>query len=150
MVQDNKSTFGVQKIAAEAAVGAGEGVGVTTTSSNTNTTTTYHTQPGVSWNDDKLEAIARKYEEIMGYAINGTIGHYLRRCMIAGMDAYVVLDAIERTGWARKPSPYYLRAILERYLRDDILTQDDVMADDRDRYVYRKQKKLEKETGWFY
>lgn len=138
-----------------AAEGVGEGVGVTTTSSSTSsststTTTTIHTHPGVFWNDDMLEAIAKKYEDIIGYAINGTIGHYLRRCMNAGMNAYVVLDAIERTGWARKPSPYYLRAILERYLRDDILTLDDVHADERDRYIYRRQKKLEKETGWFY
>lgn len=139
-------------VATKAAAGvAGVATTVATTTGNSSTTTTtYHTHPGVFYNDDELEAIARSYKSVMGYDINSTIGHFIKRCMVAGMEAGVVLDAIERTGWARNPSPYYMRAILKRYLSMDILTLHDVQADEQAREDLREVCNYEKNKEWFY
>lgn len=147
------TNFGEKRegVATKAVAGvAGVATTEATKTSSSTTTTTYHTHPGVFYNDDELEAIARNYKSVMGYDINSTIGHFIKRCMVAGMEAGVVLDAIERTGWARNPSPYYMRAILKRYLSMDILRMCDVEADEQARDDLKEICKYDNDKAWFY
>lgn len=129
----------------------------TRSSTISTTTTTGHTDPGVrmngrvrQWTDEEIELIWSKYQKIIGVEINAAIGDFLRKCMYAGMDAYVVLDAIDRTGWARNPSGYYLRAILRRYLAENLLSLDDVMADEAEREQDKRKNAYMRRREWFY
>lgn len=124
----------------------------TGTSGFSGSTTTKTTPPGVfiKWTDEELDEIAKKYIRTIGTGITPVVGAFLKKCMFAGMSWLVVLDAIEKTGWARNPTAYYLRAILNRYLSDGIRTLDDVRADEKEREIEKRTKYLEKERDWFY
>ena len=114
-------------------------------SSSTTTTTTYHTEPGVfTANPQDLEVIRTAYNGVCG-PLTAPIAHFIEKCLSAGMEPAVIVDAIERTGWARRPSPFYLRAILQRYLREQIRTMEDVEGDNADRQQYQLQ---HGEDGW--
>ncbi|MGX8705506.1 MAG: hypothetical protein ACSW8J_02910, partial [bacterium] len=67
---------------------------------NSSTTTTVYTHPGVfmKWDDEAVNEIAKKYQQMIGMEINCAVGAFLKKCMYAGMDWLVVLDAIEKTG----------------------------------------------------
>ena len=85
----------------------------------TATTTTVYTDPGVSY---VRQIIAEEYQGVLHTQITMPVIMLMERCMTAGMEPEVILAAIEATGWARRPSPQYLRAILTRCLREGILT----------------------------
>lgn len=84
----------------------------------TSTTTTSTPEPGVFW----LEQIRQAYNENIG-KLNMPVARYIENLLFSvKMEPSVIIDAIERTGWARTPSAAYMRAILERYKREGILT----------------------------
>lgn len=118
----------------------------TAAGSSSSTITTIHTQPGVClFNPQDLEAIRIAYKGCVGQELTATVAGYIEKCMAAGMHADVVLDAIERTGWARRPSPFYLRAILRRYLEWSIFTMEDVREDD---WGLEESKKMHGDDAW--
>lgn len=122
---------------------------VTATVGSSSTTTTYHTDPGVfTANPQDLEVIRTAYNGTIG-PLTAPIAHFIEKCISAGMEPAVIVDAIERTGWARRPSPFYLRAILQRYLREQIRTMEDVEGDNADRQQYQQQHGDDGWREWF-
>ncbi|MGX8705500.1 MAG: hypothetical protein ACSW8J_02880, partial [bacterium] len=103
----------------------------------------------MKWDDEAVNEIAKKYQQMIGMEINCTVGAFLKKCMYAGMDWLVVLDAIEKTGWARNPTAYYLRAILSRYLNEGIRTLEDVREDDARRETERRRASYNRRSSWF-
>lgn len=91
-------------------------------------TTTGETEPGVQSSIIDYEAIASAYCENIG-DLKAPVAHFIETLLQKGMKADVIIEAIQATGWAAKPSPQYLRKILNRYLMCGIFTVDDVMLD---------------------
>lgn len=111
--------------------------------------TTIHTDPGVfTANPQDLECIRTAYLGVCG-PLTAPIAHFIEQCLTAGMEPAVIVDAIERTGWARRPSPFYLRAILQRYLREQIRTMEDVGFDDAERRQFQQQHGDDGWREWF-
>lgn len=75
------------------------------------------------------------------------IGWYLTELIEDGMEIDVIINAIEETAWARKPSPRYMRCILDRYRKEEIFTMTDLRMDNRD---YRLLKEEHHEGEWWY
>ena len=93
------------------------------------TTTTYNTDPGVSClSAYDLESIQAAYMDVLG-----DLNPYKGRCIIDaskhGVTVSAILDAIEQTALAPRPSHAYLAAILRRYASDGIKTADDAERD---------------------
>lgn len=75
-------------------------------------------EPGVFW----LEQIREAYNENIG-KLNMPVARYIENLLFSvKMEPGVIIDAIERTGWARTPSAAYMRAVLENFKRQGILT----------------------------
>lgn len=64
--------------------------------------------------------IGRSYEEAIGAPMSVNVARYLSLLLDGGMEPGLILDAIDQTAWAPRPSPYYLRAVLERYVLDGL------------------------------
>lgn len=97
----------------------------TTTTSRTTSTTSSSSSSmshgaGRVLNPDELESIRQAYVTNIG-PLKAPIAHYLENCLQT-METALVINAIEETGWASRPSPQYLRAILERYKREGLDT----------------------------
>lgn len=71
-----------------------------------------NTQPGVSSADG--ERIVAAYTECMGTGINAAVARMLES-FLQTHTVEQLLDAIERTAFAPRPSPAYLRAVLRNY-----------------------------------
>lgn len=75
-------------------------------------------EPGVFW----LEQIREAYNENIG-KLNMPVARYIENLLFSvKMEPGVIIEAIERTGWARTPSAAYMRAVLENFKRQGILT----------------------------
>lgn len=105
------------------------------------TTTTVYTEPGVSKNplalQEDLHAIAQEYNNILG-PMNMQIARFIERLLHDGMAANVILDALQETAWARRPSPQYFRAICARYYDRGILTMG-ALLHDRDEWENKRK-----------
>ena len=75
------------------------------------TSSSYHTEPGVLCAPHDLEAIRQGYEQVLGL-LNVFKARDIEAALRSGLDAGAILDAIEETAMAPRPSHYYLRAIL--------------------------------------
>lgn len=98
----------------------------TSSSTSTTTTTTVHTDPGVSSKQRILEA----YRACIGDQMTAAIAHYLELVLASGMSPDVIVHAIQETGWAKRPTAYYMRAILERYRRSGIMNMSQLLHDE--------------------
>lgn len=90
----------------------------------------------------QIEQIEPIYEQQFGgHGIPYAIGAFFARLIRAGMEPAVIASAIHATAWARLPTPYYMRAILQRYLAEGIMTevqlQHDIEEQDEKRYQQR-------------
>lgn len=104
---------------------------LTVSSSSITTTTIGNTQPGVfPVSPADLEDIRIAYTTTIEKEMNATVAWFIEKCLNAGINADVIEDAIFRTGWAKRPSPFYLRAILNRYMKEGIKTLQDVADDE--------------------
>lgn len=92
------------------------------TATGTGTTTTYHTEPGVSAQD--LEEIRIHYEGVLRCYLNNVTAGDIEEAISAGLQASAILDALNQTAMAPRPSHYYFRAILKRYMREGITTRE--------------------------
>ena len=65
---------------------------------------------------------------------------------VEGMRPSVVIEAAKVTGDAPRPTPYYMRAVLRRWLRDGILTDDALAAD---KAAYEQQRAATSADDWW-
>lgn len=72
----------------------------------------------------ELEAIRQEYVDEIG-ALNAIKARDIEAAIEAGVQASAILDAIEQTALAPRPSHYYLRAILRRYAAEGITTAEE-------------------------
>lgn len=78
----------------------------------------------------QLEQLAPVYAEMFGgRGLPTVIGQFFARLLRAGMEPAVIASAIYSTGWARIPTPYYMRAILMRYMSEGIMTESQLDHD---------------------
>lgn len=100
-----------------------------TSSSSSSTTTTSSTgggvttAPGVRITDDQWDEIASYYERCIGVPITLPMGEEIREYNEHyGIGYDVIRMAIRETGMARRPSPRYLLAILDRCACEEVTT----------------------------
>lgn len=116
-----------------------------TTSTTTSTTTTSTPEPGVFW----LEQIRQVYNENIG-KLNMPVARYIENLLFSvKMEPGVIIDAIEHTGWARTPSAAYMRAILERYKREGILTVKQLEYDRYERQLALQDANNDRWGRWY-
>ena len=123
----------------------------TTTSTTTGTTSTSTTSISngagrVSRED--LEIIRNCYVDNIG-KMTAPVARMIEGKLAAGMQPAVICHAIEETGFAPRPSAYYLRAILSRFHDSGIFTIDDLQSD-RDRRERSQQEALAERWGNWY
>lgn len=82
-------------------------------------------------------AIMSAYRANVGASITAPLAWLIGKLYSAGMDADVIVHAIEVTGYARRPSPWYLKAVLARYEEQRLFTMGDVLHDED---MYRGEK----------
>lgn len=107
------------------------GAGVVAVDTSTTTTTREHGAGRVPA-PDELRAIREAYADAIG-PLNRQTARMLVDALEGGIEPPVMLHAIEATGFAPRPSVYYLRAILRRYAASGIRTMADVERDERRR-----------------
>ena len=78
---------------------------------------------------DDLMAIRDAYVTYVGQPMTAMVAHEVEAALAEGMRPSVVIEASRVTGDAPRPTPYYMRAVLRRWLRDGILTDDALAAD---------------------
>lgn len=88
---------------------------ITTGSNNNNIIIIKDTAPGVSINPEDGNRIIQAYTENIGPSINAPVARLIEEFIASGHTVDHVIDAIERTGFAPRPSPAYLRAVLRNY-----------------------------------
>ena len=114
----------------------------------TTATTTVYTDPGVSQNYVR-QLIAEEYQGVLQTPITMPVIMLMERCMRAGMEPDVILAAIEATGWAMRPSPQYLRAILTRCLREGIMTAAAWEHNEHERCITQESANSEIYRMWY-
>lgn len=65
--------------------------------------------------DEIMEKIAEAYRANIGPMITQAAAIVIENALRAGMEPSTVIWAIEETGLAPRPSPYYLRAVLRNW-----------------------------------
>ena len=102
-------------------------------------------QDGIIAPDD-LMAIRDAYVTYVGQPMTAMVAHEVEAALADGMRPSVVIEAAKVTGDAPRPTPYYLRAVLRRWLRDGILTDDALAAD---RAAYEQQRASMPDIAWW-
>ena len=102
-------------------------------------------QDGIITPDD-LMAIRDAYVTYVGQPMTAMVAHEIEAALAGGMRPSVVIEAAKVTGDAPRPTPYYLRAVLRRWLRDGILTDDALAAD---RAAYEQQRAAKSSNDWW-
>lgn len=111
------------------------------------TSTTCNTEPGVSISAMELDAIAAAYNDVIG-PLNMYRARTIEEAIGAGLDAGAILDAIEQTAMAPRPSHAYLAAILRRYIADGITTAAAAISD-RQRHAVRRAAAGRETAPWY-
>ena len=82
-----------------------------------------HTLPGVSRPlppDEAMQLIADAYRANIGDTITQAAANLIEDALTHGMEPDTVILAIEETGLASRPSPYYLRAVLRNWAESGV------------------------------
>ena len=116
----------------------------TTTPNNNSTSTTIDTEPGVFLSPMDMEAIRQTYNDILG-TLNFIKARDIEWAIRSGLKAGAILDAIEQTAMAHRPSHPYLVAILERYISYGIHTREDA---ERDRIAHKARRDAANRERW--
>lgn len=82
---------------------------------------------GLTPNDEEM--LQEYYEDNFGSRMPYPIAGLIKRACALGMGPEVVCMAIDETMFAPKPSPHYLRAILNRWMQNGIFDGLQVAAD---------------------
>lgn len=64
---------------------------------------------------EDCECIKDAYLANIADSMTGAVAHMIEQAFEKGLTASEIVMAIEETGFAPRPSPYYLKAILERW-----------------------------------
>ena len=102
-------------------------------------------QDGIITPDD-LMAIRDAYVTYVGQPMTAMVAHEVEAALAGGMRPSVVIDAAKVTGDAPRPTPYYMRAVLRRWLRDGILTDDALAAD---KAAFEQQQAAAPSKAWW-
>ena len=111
-------------------------------------TTTYHTEPGVSVSEWDLEIIRQQYNQVIG-ELNCVKAWDIERAIQNGIEVSAILDALEQTAMAPRPSHYYFRAIIVRYMQEGITTAEKAEAQREKRRNDRLMARIRKENTWY-
>lgn len=95
---------------------------------------------------DDLMAIRDAYVAYVGQPMTAMVAHEVEAALDEGMRPSVVIEAAKTTGDAPRPTPYYMRAVLRRWIRDGILTDDALAAD---RAAYEQQRAATSADDWW-
>lgn len=116
--------------------------------SSSTTTTVAHGARRVEITPMDYEAIRTCYVDVLG-AMNGVKARDIEAAIDGGLDASAILDALEETALAPRPSHYYLRAILRRYMAQGICTRAQA---EQERQAFRARREAaDQEAGgaWY-
>lgn len=103
-----------------------------------NSSSITHTEPGECLcSPSELEDIRIAYNQNIG-EMTAPVAYFVEKCIRGGMEPAVIREAIERTGWAPRPTPFYLRAILQRFQREGVRTMADVEREQIERRQRRE------------
>ena len=83
--------------------------------------------PGRVLNALEMETIRQAYVDALG-DLNVFKARDIEAAISEGLEASAILDALEQTAMAARPSHYYLRAILRRYAAEGIHTSAEAEA----------------------
>ena len=78
-----------------------------------------HTEPGVSINREAGERIVQAFTQAVG-PMNYFIAQEIEKAIQQGLTVANVLEAIQITSFAPRPSAAYLRAVLRNWIRDGV------------------------------
>ena len=121
---------------------------------STNSTTTVYTDPGVFTHEVikmQLERLTPLYEQLFqSSGIPWAIQQFFARLIRAGMEPGVIASAINDTAWARFPTPYYMRAILQRYLAEGVMTEAQLDHERQERADFHHGKNADREDWLYY
>lgn len=95
---------------------------------------------------DDLIAIRDAYVTYVGQPMTAMVAHEVEAALDEGMRPSVVIEAARITGDAPRPTPYYMRAVLRRWLRDGILTDDALAAD---KAAFEQQQAAAPNKAWW-
>lgn len=133
-------TTGSQSVSSQSVSKAGGG------SSSSTTTTKPRSRACCTPHD--LEVLRDAYETNVGL-LTGVVQMTITNALEMGMELAVILDAINTTAWASRPSARYFAAILRRYQAAGIMTMDDVIRDN-DQHEQRIQTyKRRRSARWY-
>ena len=69
----------------------------------------------------------------------------IEKAIDAGLEADAIMEAIKETAMARRPSHYYLAAILTRYMNDGLTTKAKI---DAERFARRRERFISNRQRW--
>lgn len=95
---------------------------------------------------DDLMAIRDAYVEYVGLNMTAMVAREVEAALEDGMRPSVVIEAAKVTGEAPRPTPYYMRAVLRRWRRDGILTDDALAAD---KAAFEQQQAAAPSKAWW-
>ena len=78
-----------------------------------------HTAPGVSINREAGERIVQAFTQAVG-PMNYFVAQEIEKAVQQGLTVANVLEAIQITSFAPRPSAAYLRAVLRNWIRDGV------------------------------
>lgn len=69
---------------------------------------------------EQCEAIKIAYVENISERVPGAVAHMIEKAFANGLEANEIVMAIEETGFAPNPSPWYLKKILENWVENGV------------------------------
>ena len=78
-------------------------------------------QPAEMPGREIMDQIAEAYRQNINPMISGVAAQMIEQALKSGMEPGTVILAIEETGMASRPSPYYLAAILKRWAESGVV-----------------------------
>ena len=99
---------------------------------------TSSTTTAAKWSPDQIELLQNYYEDNLGTKMPFPIAKLAIQAEKAGMQVETFMEAIDETMFAPRPSPYYLRAVVLRWLASGILTVAQV-AHDREVFSVKRE-----------
>jgi DNA replication protein DnaD len=94
-----------------------------------------------------LEQIRQMYVDVLG-PLNAIKAQGIERAMKQEIEPSAILDALEQTALAPRPSHAYLMAILRRYAAAGIHTADEAEAD-RQRFAIERAAASRERSTWY-
>ena len=118
------------------------------TSTSTTTSSSTHGTGRVLLDPSDFDIIAEHYDKILG-PLNAYKARDIIRAAQNGLEVSAIIDAIDQTAMAPRPSHYYLRAVLTRYWSEGLTTVEKVQEDRLRRYHEQSESKGNDWHNWY-